>query len=118
MRDLIHLKDQSHLSLCSTIGLINAHRRCETLGNTRHLYTHWLRNRFTWISECSVFSDEEALYELTSDLKLSGSTAGDRALYYAALLYWILDRNIKARNCINKMLKLSDKSPQVCVTDG
>lgn len=70
-----------------------------------------------WITECSVFSDEEALNALTSDLKLLGSTAGVRELYYAALLYWILDRNVKARICINKMLKLSDKSPQVCVTD-
>ncbi|XP_056594035.1 tetratricopeptide repeat protein 21B isoform X2 [Triplophysa dalaica] len=87
MRDLIHLKDQPHLSLCSTIALINAHRRRETL-------------------------DEEALNTLTSDLKLLGSTAGVRELYYTALLYWILDRNVKARICINKMLKLSDKSPQ------
>lgn len=64
-----------------------------------------------------VSSDVEVMNELTSDLKLSGSTAGDRALYYAALLYWILDRNVKARTCINKMLKLSEKSPQVCVTN-
>ncbi|XP_065115136.1 tetratricopeptide repeat protein 21B [Paramisgurnus dabryanus] len=93
MRELYQLKDQRHLSLCSTIALINAHRHCETI-------------------------DEEAVNELNSDLKLSGSTAGDRALYYAALLYWILDRNGKARTCINKMLKLSDTSPQGLILKG
>nr|XP_055038043.1 tetratricopeptide repeat protein 21B isoform X1 [Misgurnus anguillicaudatus] len=93
MRELYQLKDQRHLSLCSTIALINAHRRCETI-------------------------DEEAVNELNSDLKLSGSTSGDRALYYAALLYWILDRNGKARTCINKMLKLSDTLPQGLILKG
>ncbi|XP_051970171.1 tetratricopeptide repeat protein 21B [Xyrauchen texanus] len=93
LRELIQLKDVPHLSLCSTIALIYAHRRCESI-------------------------DREAVDELTSDLKLLGSSAGDGAFYYAALLYWILNRNLKAKTCISKMLKLCNASPQGLILKG
>ncbi|XP_067290523.1 tetratricopeptide repeat protein 21A isoform X2 [Pseudorasbora parva] len=93
LRELVQLKDHPHLSLCSTVALICAHKRCETV-------------------------DRDAVNELNSDLKKSGSTAGDRALYYAALLYWILELNHKARTCIKTMLKLSDKSPEGLILKG
>ncbi|XP_051538517.1 tetratricopeptide repeat protein 21B [Myxocyprinus asiaticus] len=93
LRELIQLKDLPHLSLCSTIALIYARRQCESI-------------------------DREAVDELTSDLKLFGSSAGDRAFYYAALLYWILNRNQKAKTCINKMLKLCNTSPQGLILKG
>lgn len=53
--------------------------------------------------------------ELESCLKRAKRTAGERALYYVALLYWILGRNQKAREYIDKMLKLSNGSSEVCV---
>ncbi|XP_048030804.1 tetratricopeptide repeat protein 21A isoform X1 [Megalobrama amblycephala] len=93
LRELVQLKDHPHLSLCSTVALVCAHKRCETI-------------------------DQEAVNELNSDLKLSGSTAGDRALYYAALLYWMLELNHKARTCIKRMLKLSDTSPEGLILKG
>lgn len=48
-------------------------------------------------------------------MKMSRRTAGDRALYFAAILYWILGRNEKARDYVEKMLKLSNSSSQVCI---
>ncbi|XP_016402613.1 tetratricopeptide repeat protein 21B-like, partial [Sinocyclocheilus rhinocerous] len=65
LREFIQLRDHPYLSLCSTAALIYAHKRSETI-------------------------DLEAVNQLNWELKLSGSAAGDRALYYAALLYWIL----------------------------
>ncbi|KAL1248216.1 hypothetical protein QQF64_021534 [Cirrhinus molitorella] len=93
LREFIQLKDHPHLSLCSTAALIYAHKRCETI-------------------------DQDAVNELNSELKLSGSTAGDRALYYAALLYWILEMNFKAKTCVKKMLKPSDTSPEGLILKG
>ncbi|KAG1934258.1 tetratricopeptide repeat protein 21B [Pimephales promelas] len=93
LREFVQLKDHPHLSLCSTIALMCAHKRCETI-------------------------DRDAVNELNSDLKLSGSTAGDRALYYAALLYWILELNHKAKACVKRMLKLNDASPEGLILKG
>lgn len=52
--------------------------------------------------------------ELESCLKTAKRTAGEKALYYVALLYWILGRTHKAREYIDKMLKLSNGSSEVC----
>uniref|UniRef100_A0A671NPY4 Tetratricopeptide repeat protein 21B-like n=1 Tax=Sinocyclocheilus anshuiensis TaxID=1608454 RepID=A0A671NPY4_9TELE len=93
MEEFIQLRDHPYLSLCSTAALIYAHRRSEA-------------------------TDLEAVNQLNWELKLSGSAAGDRALYYAALLYWILELDLKARTCIKKMLKLSETSPEGLILKG
>uniref|UniRef100_A0A673GRR5 Tetratricopeptide repeat protein 21B-like n=1 Tax=Sinocyclocheilus rhinocerous TaxID=307959 RepID=A0A673GRR5_9TELE len=93
MEEFIQLRDHPYLSLCSTAALIYAHKRSETI-------------------------DLEAVNQLNWELKLSGSAAGDRALYYAALLYWILELELKARTCIKKMLKLSETSPEGLILKG
>uniref|UniRef100_A0A673GS47 Tetratricopeptide repeat protein 21B-like n=1 Tax=Sinocyclocheilus rhinocerous TaxID=307959 RepID=A0A673GS47_9TELE len=93
LREFIQLRDHPYLSLCSTAALIYAHKRSETI-------------------------DLEAVNQLNWELKLSGSAAGDRALYYAALLYWILELELKARTCIKKMLKLSETSPEGLILKG
>ncbi|XP_016326977.1 tetratricopeptide repeat protein 21B [Sinocyclocheilus anshuiensis] len=93
LREFIQLRDHPYLSLCSTAALIYAHRRSEA-------------------------TDLEAVNQLNWELKLSGSAAGDRALYYAALLYWILELDLKARTCIKKMLKLSETSPEGLILKG
>uniref|UniRef100_A0A673GRS8 Tetratricopeptide repeat protein 21B-like n=1 Tax=Sinocyclocheilus rhinocerous TaxID=307959 RepID=A0A673GRS8_9TELE len=90
LREFIQLRDHPYLSLCSTAALIYAHKRSETI----------------------------AVNQLNWELKLSGSAAGDRALYYAALLYWILELELKARTCIKKMLKLSETSPEGLILKG
>ncbi|XP_043082785.1 tetratricopeptide repeat protein 21A isoform X2 [Puntigrus tetrazona] len=94
LREFVHLKAHPHLCLCSTAALVHAHKLIETTG------------------------DGEAVRELTRELKLSGSAAGERALYYAALFYWILGMNLKARTCVKKMLKLSGTSPEGLILKG
>ncbi|XP_016092334.1 tetratricopeptide repeat protein 21B-like [Sinocyclocheilus grahami] len=61
LREFIQLRDHPHLCLCSTAALIYAHKRSEAI-------------------------DLEAVKQLNWELKLSGSAAGDKALYYAACL--------------------------------
>uniref|UniRef100_A0A8C2PLS8 Tetratricopeptide repeat domain 21A n=1 Tax=Cyprinus carpio TaxID=7962 RepID=A0A8C2PLS8_CYPCA len=87
--EFLQLRDHPHLSLCSAAAFIHARRRSES-------------------------TDLEAVTEL----KRSGSAAGDRALYYAALFYWILDMKLKARACVKKMLKLSETSPEGLILKG
>ncbi|KAI5106513.1 tetratricopeptide repeat protein 21A isoform X4, partial [Silurus meridionalis] len=87
VRELNILRDKPQVSLCSVMALLWAHRQRET-------------------------TDEEAVSELESCLKRAKRTAGDKALYYVALLYWILGRNQKAKENIDKMLKLSSGSSE------
>ncbi|XP_036445416.1 tetratricopeptide repeat protein 21B [Colossoma macropomum] len=93
MRELTHLRDKPQTSLCSVMALLCAHRQSETV-------------------------DREAVSELDACLKMSRRTAGDRALYFASLLYWILGRNEKARDYVEKMLKLSSSSSQGLILKG
>ncbi|XP_060776687.1 tetratricopeptide repeat protein 21B [Neoarius graeffei] len=86
-RELNSLRDKPQVSLCSVMALLWAHRQ---RGST----------------------DGEAVSELESCLKRAKRTAGERALYYVALLYWILGRTQKAREYIDKMLKLSNGSSE------
>ncbi|KAF4087868.1 hypothetical protein AMELA_G00076230 [Ameiurus melas] len=87
MRELNSLRDQPQVSLCSVMALLWAHRQRQPI-------------------------DGEAVSELESCLKRAKKTAGESALYYVALLYWILGRNQKAREYIDKMLKLSNGSSE------
>uniref|UniRef100_A0A8C1MAG8 Tetratricopeptide repeat domain 21A n=1 Tax=Cyprinus carpio TaxID=7962 RepID=A0A8C1MAG8_CYPCA len=90
LREFLQLRDHPHLSLCSAAAFIHARRRSESTGDL----------------------------EAVTELKRSGSAAGDRALYYAALFYWILDMKLKARACVKKMLKLSETSPEGLILKG
>ncbi|XP_053350629.1 tetratricopeptide repeat protein 21B [Clarias gariepinus] len=85
VRELNPLRDNPQVCLCAVMALLWAHRQAES-------------------------TDGEAVSELESSLKRAKRTAGVKALYYVALLYWILGRNQKAREYIDKMLKLSNGS--------
>ncbi|KAK2854581.1 hypothetical protein Q7C36_006450 [Tachysurus vachellii] len=87
VRELNSLRDKPQVSLCSLMALLWAYRQRET-------------------------TDGEEVSELESCLKTARRTAGEKALYYVALLYWILGRNKKAREYIDKMLKLSSGSSE------
>uniref|UniRef100_A0AAY5F632 Tetratricopeptide repeat domain 21A n=1 Tax=Electrophorus electricus TaxID=8005 RepID=A0AAY5F632_ELEEL len=91
IRELHQLRYKPQICLCSVMALLCAYRQ----------------NKIT---------DREAISELDSCLKMTRRTAEDKALYYGALLYWILGQNEKAREYIEKMLKLSNTSSQVCTT--
>uniref|UniRef100_A0A8B9LLD7 Tetratricopeptide repeat domain 21A n=1 Tax=Astyanax mexicanus TaxID=7994 RepID=A0A8B9LLD7_ASTMX len=93
IRELTQLRDKPQTSLCSVMALLCAHRQSET-------------------------PDQEAVSELEACLKTSRRTAEDRDLYFAALLYWILGRNEKARDYVERMLKMSTTSSQGLILKG
>ncbi|XP_066538772.1 tetratricopeptide repeat protein 21B [Hoplias malabaricus] len=93
IKDLNQLREKPQTSLCSVMALLCAHRQSTSI-------------------------DREAVSELEACLKVSRKTAGDRALYYASLLYWILGRNEKAKDYVEKMLKLSSSSYQGLILKG
>ncbi|XP_072534985.1 tetratricopeptide repeat protein 21B [Salminus brasiliensis] len=93
IRELHQLRDKSQTSLCSVMALLCAHRQSET-------------------------PDREAVSDLEACLKTSRRSAEDTALYFAALLYWILGRNEKARDYVERMLKLSTTSSQGLILKG
>uniref|UniRef100_A0A8C2HW90 Tetratricopeptide repeat domain 21A n=1 Tax=Cyprinus carpio TaxID=7962 RepID=A0A8C2HW90_CYPCA len=93
-------------------------------GNTQEALREFLQLRdHPHLSLCSAAAFIHARRrsestEAVTELKRSGSAAGDRALYYAALFYWILDMKLKARACVKKMLKLSETSPEGLILKG
>ncbi|XP_062848130.1 tetratricopeptide repeat protein 21B [Trichomycterus rosablanca] len=93
IRELNQLRDKPQVSLCSVMALLWAHRQRETI-------------------------DGEAVSELDSSFKMTRRTAGEKALYYGALFYWILGRNQKAREYIEKMFKLFNASSEGLILKG
>ncbi|XP_035271756.1 tetratricopeptide repeat protein 21B-like [Anguilla anguilla] len=93
IRELEQLRDKPDVSLCSIMALIYAHRQSETV-------------------------DRDAVEELDSQLKLSRKTAGDKALYYAAMFLWLMGRSDKAKDYIDRMLKMSSSSKEGLILKG
>lgn len=59
------------------------------------------------------FTDQEAIQELESSLKEVRKAASGTALYYAGLFLWLLGRHDKAKEYIDRMLKVSSSSREV-----
>lgn len=59
------------------------------------------------------FTDQEAIQELESSLKEVRNMASATALYYAGLFLWLMGRHDKAREYINRTLKISSSSREV-----
>ncbi|XP_060983797.1 tetratricopeptide repeat protein 21A isoform X2 [Dama dama] len=82
------IQNHPDVSLCSIMALIYAHKCCETI-------------------------DREAIQELESSLKEVRKTASGTALYYAGLFLWLMGRHDKAREYIDRTLKVSSSSREV-----
>nr|XP_055237284.1 tetratricopeptide repeat protein 21A isoform X15 [Gorilla gorilla gorilla] len=80
--DLESIRHHPDVSLCSTMALIYAHKRCEII-------------------------DREAIQELEYSLKEIGKTVSGTALYYAGLFVWLIGCHDKAKEYIDRMLKIS-----------
>uniref|UniRef100_A0A8C0DK18 Tetratricopeptide repeat domain 21A n=1 Tax=Balaenoptera musculus TaxID=9771 RepID=A0A8C0DK18_BALMU len=79
------IQNHPDVSLCSVMALIYAHKCCETI-------------------------DREAIQELESSLKEIRKTASGTALYYAGLFLWLMGRHDKAKEYIDRTLKVSSSS--------
>lgn len=59
------------------------------------------------------FTDQEAIQDLESSLKEARKEASRAALYYAGLFLWLLGRHDKAKEYIDRMLKVSSSFREV-----
>ncbi|XP_006869241.1 PREDICTED: tetratricopeptide repeat protein 21A [Chrysochloris asiatica] len=93
INDLESIRNHPDVSLCSIMALIYAHKRCEII-------------------------DREAIQELESSLKEVRKTAGGTALYFAGLFLWLMGRHDKAKEYIDRTLKVSGGSREGYVLRG
>nr|KAF6476733.1 tetratricopeptide repeat domain 21A [Rousettus aegyptiacus] len=93
INNLESIRNHPDVSLCSIMALIYAHKCCETI-------------------------DQEAIQELESSLKEVRKAASGTALYYAGLFLWLLGRHDKAKEYIDRMLKVSSSSREGYVLRG
>ncbi|XP_056392607.1 tetratricopeptide repeat protein 21B [Hyla sarda] len=93
IRELEGIKDTADVSLCSLMALIYAHKK-------------------------SSHPDREAIQDLEMRLKEQRKTAGPRALYYAGLFLWHVERHDKAREYVDRMIKISNGDKDGLVLKG
>ncbi|XP_072118143.1 tetratricopeptide repeat protein 21B [Mobula birostris] len=85
IRELEAIREKQDVSLCSIMALIYAHKKCSA-------------------------PDRDAIQELDSKLKEYRKTAGPMALYFAGLFLWHIGRHDKAREYVDRMIKISNGS--------
>ncbi|XP_044889003.1 tetratricopeptide repeat protein 21B isoform X2 [Mauremys mutica] len=83
IRELESIKNKQEVSLCTMMALICAHKK-------------------------SSNPDRDAILELDAKLKEQRKTAGQQALYFAGLFLWHLGRQDKAREYVDRMIKVSN----------
>lgn len=60
------------------------------------------------------FSDRDAVQTLEKKIKAERQTCGERALYLAAMYLWLSGRHDKAREYVERALKMSTYNIEVC----
>lgn len=60
-----------------------------------------------------TFSDRDAILDLDAKMKEQRKTAGQQALYFAGLFLWHLGREDKAREYVDRMIKVSGGGKEV-----
>ncbi|XP_067908211.1 tetratricopeptide repeat protein 21B-like [Heterodontus francisci] len=93
IRLLEAIKGNQNVSLCSIIALIYAHRK-------------------------SSIIDQDAIQELDIRFKESQKSACDKALYYASMFLWFVDRHEEARELIDRLMKVSSGSKETLILKG
>ncbi|XP_025066742.1 tetratricopeptide repeat protein 21B isoform X1 [Alligator sinensis] len=83
IREFEHIKNKQEVSLCTMMALIYAHKK-------------------------SSNPDRDAILELDAKMKEHRKTAGQQALYFAGLFLWHLGRQDKAREYVDRMIKVSN----------
>ncbi|XP_070582558.1 tetratricopeptide repeat protein 21A isoform X2 [Erythrolamprus reginae] len=86
-------KRHADVSLCCLLGLIYAHKKCENV-------------------------DSSALLDIETKLKEARKTAGSNAMYYGGIFMWLMNYQDKAKEYIDKMLKISNGAKEGQVLKG
>ncbi|XP_006201152.2 tetratricopeptide repeat protein 21B [Vicugna pacos] len=87
LREFEAIKNKQDVSLCSLIALIHAHKM-------------------------SPNPDREAILESDAIMKEQRKGAGPKALYHAGLFLWHIGRHDKAREYVDRMIKMSNGSKE------
>ncbi|XP_071825631.1 tetratricopeptide repeat protein 21B-like isoform X2 [Apostichopus japonicus] len=90
MRELESIKDNETVHLCATMALIYAHKKSKS-------------------------QDREAMQDLDAKLKEERKSANDKALFFAGLFLWHTGRHDKAREYVDRSLKMSQGSVESMV---
>lgn len=71
---------------------------------------HWDVNEFIIVI---LPSDRDTIQELDVKVKENRKSASPKALYHAGMFLWLLGRNDKAREYVDRMIKISNGSSEV-----
>ncbi|KAG5852524.1 hypothetical protein ANANG_G00063340 [Anguilla anguilla] len=93
IHELEAIKDRRDVSLCTLMALVYAHKKCQS-------------------------PDRDAILELDARVKEDRKTASPKGLYYAGLFLWLLGRNDKAREYIDRMIKVSNSAKEGLILKG
>ncbi|KAL4636202.1 tetratricopeptide repeat protein 21B [Arapaima gigas] len=93
IHELESIKDRRDVSLCTMMALVYAHKKCQN-------------------------PDREAIQELDAKVKEDRKNASPKGLYYAGLLLWHLGRNDKAREYVDRMIKISSSTKEGIILKG
>ncbi|XP_042302110.1 tetratricopeptide repeat protein 21B isoform X2 [Sceloporus undulatus] len=91
--ELESIKNKPEVSLCTLMALIYAHKKSQN-------------------------PDQEVIMELDAKLKEHRKTAGQEALYFAGLFLWHIGRHEKAREYVDRMIKISNGSKEGLILKG
>uniref|UniRef100_A0A8C8EI59 Tetratricopeptide repeat protein 21B n=1 Tax=Oncorhynchus tshawytscha TaxID=74940 RepID=A0A8C8EI59_ONCTS len=93
MRELEQVKDKPTVAICSSMALICAHKQSDMI-------------------------DHEAVAALETHVRNIRKTAGEKPLFYGALFLWLLGHVDKAKDYIDKILKISKSSKEGSILKG
>ncbi|RDD45285.1 Tetratricopeptide repeat protein 21B [Trichoplax sp. H2] len=93
MRELQEIEDDKNVVLCTILCLVYAHKK-------------------------SKLVDRESVQQLDARLKTERQNCSDKALYFAAMYLWHMNRNDKAREYIDRMLKISNGASEGLILRG
>ena len=88
IRELESIKDKPDVLLCSTMALIHAHKKAKLV-------------------------DREAVQELETKLRQDRQSCGEMALYFGGMFLWHTGRHDKAREYIDRMIKMASGNKEV-----
>ena len=60
------------------------------------------------------FSDRDTVHSLEKRIKAERQTCGEKALYLAAMYLWLSGRHDKAREYVERTIKMSSYNTEVC----
>ena len=88
IRELEVIKDKPDVLLCSTMALIHAHKKAKLV-------------------------DREAVQELETKLRQDRQSCGEMALFFGGMFLWHTGRHDKAREYIDRMIKMASGNKEV-----